>query len=151
MANKFPVVPMLFVAAAFGGLLLVIAGARKGPSSPLTPVFASHTNRFEAKADAAALAEIAKAMADVIEFDGRLENPRIKKAIHVDDMRAAVREYRMEGWSFLSRYDGLGAELDRLFAPVGTNTGELSPERRAIWVDAFRRCQSEADAAAKSL
>lgn len=152
MQDKPSLLPLFFAAALAGGVILLFSDARAvGPASELSEVFATNINRMQAKEDAAALAEIAGASAQILAYDGQLAKPRFTTAMQVDDMRASVREYRMEGWSFLSRYPTLADHLDRIFAPVGNSTGPLSPERRSAWIDAFKRLQSEANAAASAL
>jgi hypothetical protein len=113
---------------------------------PATPTGTAVLAAFERGADrgaarthAAELAEISAAAADVLEFDWQAERSRIRTGQHVHDLRLAIRDYRLAGWSFLKAYPALQDVLDTHFSGhVGRASGPLTNEQRTKWISAFR-------------
>lgn len=92
-----------------------------------------------AAADAAMLSALLEELADCIERDGTLAEPRLKTGVAFDDLRIAAREARMRGESLGARQpavkDAIHTFLD---GAVGTSGGPVTPESRRAWVAAFR-------------
>ena len=92
-----------------------------------------------AAADAAMLSALLEELADCIERDGTLAEPRLKTGVAFDDLRIAAREARMRGESLGARQpavkDAIHTFLDQA---VGTSGGPVTPESRRAWVAAFR-------------
>lgn len=92
-----------------------------------------------AAADAAMLSALLEELADCIERDGTLAEPRLKTGVAFDDLRIAAREARMRGESLGARQpavrDAVHTFLDQA---VGTSGGPVTAESRRAWVAAFR-------------
>ena len=147
--------PMLLVAAV---AFFALSSRSCSVPAPFTPVpgpvvgpdmvraFATNDNRAEAVVHCHALETILDSSADVLEYDGKLQQPRIKTGTQWDDFRRALRENRMKGWSFGYRYPDLKHELEKWFdAAAGTSGGPLDVDRdgkpidqRKKWIDACR-------------
>lgn len=146
-------------------LLIVVAAAvfffSRQPGSPLPQpspapavgpnmvrAFSTNDNRAEAKAHMHAFATMQDALADLLEYDGKLDKPRLTTGVQVDDFQRAVREYRMKGWSFGYRYPDLRTELQTWFdGQVGDSGGSIDVDdaghpngRRQKWIQALRTC-----------
>jgi hypothetical protein len=133
--------------AAAVALLLAAAVYAYRPSSnePSPPVPVppdAFTLRFvgeHAAADASMLSALLSELADCIERDGTLSEPRLKTGVAFDDLRVAAREARMRGESLGARQpavrDAIHTFLDDA---VGTSGGPVTPESRAAWVSAYR-------------
>ena len=151
----FPWLPLAIVVAAailagrFGGTQPSPSPQPAPPafSGPdMGPAFATNTNRAEAIEHARTLADILDELAGVIEYDGTLPRPRVKTAVQVDDLRIALRDYRMRGWSFLEQYPALRDALDKYFSAVVGTSGQpidqpgltAGKTRRQEWIDACR-------------
>jgi len=112
----------------------------KPPGPDMVAVFAKNDNRPEAKLHAHILGLIMSSMAEYIEYDGQRKEPRINTGVQIDDLRLALRENRMKGWSFTQKYPDVGAAIEELMdAEVGTSGGVLTDAQRKKWVDAFRK------------
>lgn len=146
--------PIVLLAAAAG---LFFFGRSAGtpalpqPAGPdLVQAFATNDDRAQAHAHAQAFGAICFSLADVLEYDGALEAPRIKSGVQVDDLRRWTRENHLAGRSFAAKYPGLKSAVEQhLTQALGTAGGNLSPEQRAKWVTAFRELAANAEYAAK--
>lgn len=89
--------------------------------------------------DASMLSALLAELADCIERDGTLTEPRLRTGVAFDDLRIAAREARMRGESLGARQpqvkDAIHKFLDDAVGPSG---GPVTPERRAAWVTAYR-------------
>ena len=145
-AGKRPTIDGRHVAAA----ALIVAAAislapRGGKPQPVPEPDAgalSLRGKFsgpKAAEDAQMLSALLAELADCIERDGTLTDPRLKTGVAFDDLRIAAREARMRGESLGARQpagkDAIHAYLDRV---VGTSGGPVTPESRRAWVSAFR-------------
>lgn len=89
--------------------------------------------------DATKLSALLAEMADCVERDGMLSEPRLKTGAAIDDLRIAARDARMKGDSIGARQPKVREAVhDFLDAAVGTSGGPISPASRAAWVAAFR-------------
>lgn len=149
------VVPLLLLAAVVA--LFLGQGCQPTPS-PLVPTpqpvggpdmvraFSANDNRVEAMAHCHALETILDTAADVLEYDGKLQEPRIKTGVQLEEFRRALRENRMKGFSFGFRYPDLKVELEGyLDRAAGTSGGPLdfAPDGKPLdtrqkWIQAFR-------------
>jgi hypothetical protein len=89
--------------------------------------------------DAATLAGLCDELASIIEWDGMLEQPRLKSGVAFDDVRVAAREARCRGESIGARQPRVRQAIeDYLTATVGTSGGPITPAGRSKWVVAYR-------------
>lgn len=89
--------------------------------------------------DAAMLSALLAELADCIERDGTLHDPRLRTGVAFDDLRVAAREARMRGESLGARQPQVRDAIHRfLDSAVGTSGGPVTPESRAAWVSAYR-------------
>lgn len=117
-----------------------VAPMPKPPGPDMVAVFAKNDNRAEAKQHAHIMATIMGSLADFIEYDGQRKEPRITTGVQIDDVRLALRENRMKGWSFSTKYPDLGSAVESLMnEEVGTSGGVLTDTQRKKWVDALRK------------
>lgn len=104
----------------------------------------------EAASDAAVTAALLAELADVIEWDGKQTEPRLRTGAAFDDLRRSSRELRTRGVSVGARQpavrDAIRAYLDQA---VGTDGGPVDAAQRAKWVSAFREVAAAAEAAAR--
>jgi hypothetical protein len=146
----------LVLLAGFAAFLLFGRGcAVPAPYVPVPPpaagpdmvrAFSTNDNRAEAMGHCHALETILDAAADVLEYDGKLPEPRIRTGVQWDDFRRALRENRMQGFSFGYRYPDLKNELESWFdKTAGTSGGPLDvdkdgkpADRRRQWIEACR-------------
>lgn len=97
--------------------------------------FVGHT----AAGDAALLAGLCDELANIIEWDGMKEEPRLKSGVAFDELRVAAREGRCRGESIGQRQPRARAAIEEfLSAAVGTSGGPIGPEGRSKWVAAYR-------------
>jgi len=100
--------------------------------------------------DAIAISCLCAELADVIDWDGSLDRPRLRTGVAFDDLRVAARESRMRGVSIGSRQphvrDAIHEFLDE---QVGTRGGPVNDEQRQAWVDAYREIARAAHAATR--
>ena len=149
MASRNAAAPLLLI--GFAAFLLIRDGG--GDAAPVPPLGAELSAVFDGHADGKAhartLAEICHAVADVVEYDGTLTTPRLKNGVQLDDLRAAVRDGRTRGWSFIATYPALKPIFETHFTnAVGTSGGPLDATRRAAWVTAFRQLAAASEHAA---
>lgn len=126
-------------------LALVSSGDKPAPAPAvadldLVSVFGGSADDAQARTHAMGAACLADAMADVIEFDGRAEKPRLASAGAVEDYRVQMLSYCNRGWRYDALYPGFGSTvggfLDRR---IGTDGGQaVSGEQRVKWVNAYR-------------
>lgn len=104
----------------------------------------------EAAADAATTDALMSELADVVEWDGTQQSPRIATGAAVHDLRTAARELRCRGVRLGDRQpavrDAIKAYLDK---EAGTDGGPLDDAERARWVAAYRSVARAAKAAAR--
>lgn len=138
--------PRHVAAAAICVAALVSYSWRQTPEAP-TPVPAppdAFTLRGKfvgptAADDAAMLSALLSELADCIERDGTLHDPRLRTGVAFDDLRVAAREARMRGESLGARQPAVRDAIHRfLDSAVGTSGGPVTPESRAAWVSAYR-------------
>lgn len=139
--NRFA--PLVAIVALAIAAIMHVAPASTPPATvagtAVLSAFEKGSDRTSARTHAAELAEISAAAADVLEFDFQAEKSRIRTGQHVHDLRLAIRDYRLAGWSFLKAYPALQDVLDQHFAAhVGRASGPLTNELRTKWVQAFR-------------
>lgn len=135
----------LYLAFAFvvAAAVLWIASGDKTPPSPAPPaptgldlrgLFVGET----APDDAVTFGALCDELAGVIEYDGRLEAPRLKNGVQFDDLRIAACDARMRGVSIGARQPKVREAIKEfLEKSVGTSGGPVSVEARRQWVDAF--------------
>lgn len=131
-------------------LLAIAAGSyawRPSDSSPPVPVpmppdAFSLRGAFKgvtAAEDAAMLSALLAELADCIERDGTLTEPRLRTGVAFDDLRVAAREARMRGESLGARQPQVREAIHKfLDDAVGTSGGPVTPLTRAAWVSAYR-------------
>ena len=89
--------------------------------------------------DAQMLSALLGELADCIERDGTLTDPRLKTGVAFDDLRIAAREARMRGESLGARQPAVRDAIHQfLDQAVGTSGGPVTPESRRAWVAAYR-------------
>lgn len=89
--------------------------------------------------DASMLSALLSELADCIERDGTLTEPRLRTGVAFDDLRIAAREARMRGESLGARQPAVKDAIHKfLDDAVGPSGGPVTPERRAAWVSAYR-------------
>jgi hypothetical protein len=121
------------------------------PSHPvntgtLGKAFETNDDRDAAVRDAHIFATLCVSLADAIEYDSKQSAPRLRTGTQVDDLRRAVREYRMKGASFAMKYPALPGAVDAFITSrVGTSGGPLDVEQRKKWIAAFRELSHEAE------
>lgn len=126
----------------------------KSPDPPkdapnLVEAFAQSDSRTQAKEDALTLAALCRSIADVIEYDGKLDKPRLKTGQQLDRLRRWTREYSLNGASLGSRYPKLPVEIKKyLDAKLGTDAGPVDSAKRRKWIEAFRKIAEAAEYAA---
>lgn len=127
------------------------ASNEPSPPVPVPPDAFTLRGKFQgerAAEDAVLLSCLLAELADCIEHDGSLKEPRLRTGVAFDDLRIAAREARMRGESLGARQpqvrDAIHQFLDDAVGPSG---GPVTPERRAAWVSAYRDL-SEASAEA---
>jgi hypothetical protein len=93
----------------------------------------------DAADDAAMLSALLAELADCIERDGTLTEPRLRTGVAFDDLRIAAREARMRGESLGAKQPKVRDAIHRfLDQAVGTSGGPVTPDSRSAWVAAFR-------------
>lgn len=145
-AGKRPAIDGRHVAAAALIVAAVISLAPRGikpvPVPEPDPGAVSLRGKFvgtKAAEDAQMLAALLAELADCIERDGTLVDPRLKTGIAFDDLRIAAREARMRGESLGARQPAVKEAIHSyLEKVVGTSGGPVTPESRRAWVSAFR-------------
>lgn len=112
------------------------------PTPQPTPValdLAGSLQGETAASDAITLAEMADEIANVIEWDGQREEPVLTTGFALDKFRTSTREFLCRGESLGDRHPELrervAAYLDE---QLGDDGGDLTPEQRENWVDAYR-------------
>jgi hypothetical protein len=109
------------------------------PSPPLEIDLSSAFQGERAAEDAATLAVMADEIANVIEWDGRQQEPLLITGRSLDQLRTRTREFLCRGESLGERHPKMRQIVsDFLEAHLGTSGGDVSPEQRASWVTAYR-------------
>lgn len=125
------------------GLLASLSGGRAPQPTPAPlPVNMSFRGMFvseKAASDAATLAALLDELADCIQADGMLEQPRLRSGVAFDDLRIAAREGRCRGESIGKRQPAVRDAIAKyLTEKVGSSGGPVSAEQRAAWITAYR-------------
>lgn len=96
------------------------------------------------------LSGLCAALADCIEHDGTLAEPRLKTGVAMDDLRVAARVARLKGQSIGDRQPRVRDAVHKfLDDAVGASGGPVTAEGRAAWVSAFRDLANAAEEAAR--
>lgn len=141
MLGGFLLAGMLFYFMDRRDFVPVPPNPTPGPVLTLAPAFETNNNRAEAQFHARVFGTICTSLADVIEYDSKLSTPRIETGVDIDNLRRAMREYRMKGASFMQKYPELSPALDRYFKGILGSVGgggKLTPDVRLKWISAFR-------------
>jgi hypothetical protein len=130
---------LLGLAAA---LYFFTAPTRIPPGPPSPPLEIDLSSGFQgprAADDAALLSEMAAAVAENIEWDGKQPEPLLKTAHSLDQLRTRTREFLCKGESIGERNPKVRQIVgDYLESKLGTSGGAITPEQRASWVSAYR-------------
>lgn len=95
--------------------------------------------------DASTVEHLAGEIADVIEWDGKLDKPRMTAAVHFDDLRTLAREFRCRGERIGERQPDVNAAVHKyLDEQLGESGGPVTPEQRQKWVDCYREIKRAA-------
>ena len=130
-------------------------GLAKKPEKPedapdLVEAFSQSDNKLEAKEDALLFSTMCYSIAEAIEYDGNLKEPRLRTGRQLDQLRRWTREYLMEGKSFGVKYPSLPPVIKRyLDKELGTEAGPLTEAKRKRWIRAFRKLGEAAEYAGK--
>ena len=109
------------------------------PSPPLEIDLTAAFQGPRAADDAALLAEMAAAVAEMIEWDGKQPEPLLTTAHSLDQLRTRTREFLCKGESIGERNPKVRQIVgDFLESHLGTSGGAITPEQRASWVSAYR-------------
>ena len=115
------------------------------PSPPLEISLAGAFQGPNAAADAALLAEMAAAVAEMIEWDGKQPSPLLTTGHSLDQLRNRTREFLCKGESIGERNPRVRQIVgDFLESHLGTSGGAITPEQRASWVSAYREVSRSA-------
>lgn len=110
--------------------------------APTPPLEIDLTAAFQgprAADDAALLSEMASAVAEMIEWDGKQPEPLLTTARSLDQLRTRTREFLCKGESIGERNPKVRQIVgDFLESHLGTGGGAITPEQRASWVSAYR-------------
>lgn len=95
--------------------------------------------------DRSVVKHLAGEIADVIEWDGKLDKPRMTAGVHFDDLRTRAREFRCRGERIGSRQPAVNEAVHKyLLAQLGDSGGPVTPEQRQKWVDCYREIERAA-------
>lgn len=136
------------------GLLASMSGGKKPEPTPAPDrVGLNLRGKFigpTAASDAAMLAGLCDELANVIEWDGMKNEPRLRSGVAFDELRVAAREARCRGESIGQRQPHARAAIEEfLNAEVGTSGGPIGPEGRSKWVAAYRELGRACEDAAR--
>ncbi len=116
----------------------------------LVQAFSQSDDPQQARADAMTLAALCRSIADVIEYDGKLDEPRLRTGQQLDRLRRWTREYTLDGVSLGTRYPALPPAIKAyLDERLGTDAGPLTSQQRDKWVAAYRKIAEAAEYAAR--
>lgn len=123
-------------------LYFFTAPTRTPPGPPSPPLEIDLSGAFQgqkASDDAALLAEMSGAVADMIEWDGSQPEPLLTTGRALDQLRTRTREFLCRGESIGERNPRVRQIVgDFLESHLGTSGGAITPEQRAAWVSAYR-------------
>lgn len=112
------------------------------PKPPVAPPAIDLTSAFtgvDAAKDAATLASMSGSLADMIEWDGQQAEPLLKTGRALDELRTRARQFICEGKSLGEKHPKMCEIVgDYLQSQLGDDGGEITPEQRAAWVNAYR-------------
>lgn len=146
-------VGVLFAGELFKGSAVVPTPTPSRPTEgpDYVAAFATNDDRAEARRHAHDFETILEALADGIEYDLSKKERRFTTGVQIDDFRIALREYRMGGWSFMSKYPGVAAETEKWMTDrVGTGGGPLTDDDVKEWIKATRTAAACAKYAAEN-
>lgn len=89
--------------------------------------------------DAVVMAEMCRELADQIEWDGKLESPRLTTGAALDDLRRTTREFRMRGTSIGARQPLVRDAVEEFLNDrLGRGGGPIDAEQRRLWIEALK-------------
>lgn len=95
--------------------------------------------------DRSVVRHLAGEIADVIEWDGKLDKPRMTAGVHFDDLRTQAREFRCRGERIGERQQAVNEAVHKyLLEQLGDSGGPVTPEQRQKWVDCYREIERAA-------
>lgn len=93
---------------------------------------------------------LCESLAEMIEWDGKQDQPRLTTGAAIDDLRRLAREFRLDGSSVGSRQPRAADEIGNYMTEkLGTDGGPITTEQRAAWVNTFREIARACDHAIK--
>ncbi|CAB4184660.1 hypothetical protein UFOVP1124_27 [uncultured Caudovirales phage] len=146
--------PVLLAAMVLPWGLVAFQFLQGGPPppapAPAPPAGIDLRGAFTSPEDAVVISALLAELADVIEWDGRQPEPRLKTAAAFDDLRRAARESRTRGVSIGSRNPSARSSIESyLLEKLGPSGGPVDPGQRLSWVSAFRDVSRAAGDAAR--
>lgn len=123
------------------------------PDGPdLYPAFSQSGDKPQAHCDAELFGSITGSVAAMLDYDGKLSDPRVDTGLQVDDLRRWARDYATQGASFKAKYPLLADEVKKyLDQHAGTSGGPLDDAKRAAWIKALREISANSHWAAGRL
>jgi hypothetical protein len=104
----------------------------------LTPVFATSTDQKKAREHAMIASRLCDSIAQAIRQDQALEVPGFKYGVELNDLRLATLQYMLQGWKFGDTYKSFDPTVSAfLIKRTAGAEGELTPQMRDQWADAF--------------
>lgn len=135
-------IAVLLLAVAVVANYFAAKGKASIPAPPAPALEIDLSSAFQgptAAEDAAALASMADAIADMIEWDGAQPEPMLKTGRALDQLRTRTRQFMFKGESLGERHPKMRQIVgDFLVAHLGEDGGEITPEKRAAWSSAYR-------------
>lgn len=133
-------IALLLLAVAVGVHFLTASTAHTPTPNPALEIdLSSAFSGPTAAEDAAALAAMSDAIADMIEWDGSQEKPMLTSGKSLDALRTRTRQFMFKGSSLGDRHPKMRQIVsDYLDAHLGNSGGEITAEQRAAWVNAYR-------------
>jgi len=104
----------------------------------LTPVFASAADQKQAREHCLIASRFCASIAEAIRQDQALETPGFKYGVELNDLRLASLQYLLKGWRFSDNYSTFDTTVSGfLIKRTEGAVGELTPQTRDQWADAF--------------
>jgi hypothetical protein len=136
---------VLLAAAVVAWRMSAPAGPAPTPPQPPAIDLAGAFQGESAADDAATLAAMADEIASVIEWDGKQESPALNTGRMLDQLRTRTREFVCRGESLGEKHPAMRQKVsDYLDEQLGNSGGEVTPEQRAKWVNAYREISRSA-------
>lgn len=128
--------------AVVGSIWLIMSQPAAPTPAPLPPGEFSLRGKFigpTAADDCYTFGLLCESLAEIVEFDGMTDPPRLTTAAAIDDLRRTAREFRMGGVSIGSRQPAAAQAIgDYLTERLGVDGGPVTAAKRSEWVTAFR-------------